>query len=316
MSPMLSLSEYTYANIILKTLHYPRKEAAMDRRAFIHAAALGSLAISGCSNQKSSEIPNESTSSPSASIEQDQSAGKPEVESKTHLLTLSFDDGFKKSFYKVAEIYEDFGLQASLNVIASAHLPSYTAVDDYILPELMGNFDDWNALKKRGHEIMPHSWAHKNLAKLPLSEAKSRIDQCLDYFEANLSGYEPSEAVFNFPFNASNAELEQHALKRVRAVRSGGDTAVNKVPDSSEPVRLSCWCYGRPNNCDDWIEKQIQRFLKQDGGWLILNLHGLENEGWAPISSKFLTGLLGRMTETEHVSVLPVQTILRQTAAQ
>jgi peptidoglycan/xylan/chitin deacetylase (PgdA/CDA1 family) len=286
----------------------------VDRRTFIRTAAIGSLAVSGCS--KSDSNLDEITSADGDPIEASQSGKDIAVNEKTHLLTLSFDDGFKDSFFKVAEIYESFGLKASLNVIASAHLPSYKAVDDYILPKLMGNFDDWNALKDRGHEIMPHSWAHKNLAKLPLDEATGRIDQCLDYFEEHLISYEPAEAVFNFPFNASNSKLEQHALKRVRAVRSGGETAVNKIPDSSDPVRLSCWCYGRPTNCDDWIEKQVQQFLKQDGGWLILNLHGLENEGWAPISVKFLTGLMKRLAEVEHASVLPVQAVLKQAAVQ
>ncbi len=32
--------------------------------------------------------------------------------STSHMLTLSFDDGFKKSFYRIAEIYEQYGLQA------------------------------------------------------------------------------------------------------------------------------------------------------------------------------------------------------------
>ncbi|MBK8504816.1 MAG: hypothetical protein IPL46_22965 [Saprospiraceae bacterium] len=44
---------------------------------------------------------------------------------KTHILTLSFDDGFKKSFYRLAEIHEEYGLKACLNIIASGHLPSF-----------------------------------------------------------------------------------------------------------------------------------------------------------------------------------------------
>lgn len=86
---------------------------------------------------------------------------------KTHILTLSFDDGFRKSFYKVANIYESRGLSACFNVIASGHLPEFQAVGKWILPELMGSFDDWNTLKSRGHEVMPHSWKHLNLTQQP-----------------------------------------------------------------------------------------------------------------------------------------------------
>ena len=38
---------------------------------------------------------------------------------KPHLVTLSFDDGFKKSFARIAEIYEKHKLSACLNVVAA-----------------------------------------------------------------------------------------------------------------------------------------------------------------------------------------------------
>ena len=40
---------------------------------------------------------------------------------KRHVVTLSFDDGFKKSSIKTAEIYEKYKLSACINVVASAH---------------------------------------------------------------------------------------------------------------------------------------------------------------------------------------------------
>ena len=55
---------------------------------------------------------------------------------KTHLISFSFDDGFKNSFLKLADIHEEYGLKACLNVIASGHFPDFKKVDDWILPEL------------------------------------------------------------------------------------------------------------------------------------------------------------------------------------
>ena len=98
---------------------------------------------------------------------------KPSKAPKTHILTFSFDDGFKKSFIKLAEIHEQYDLKACLNIIASGHMPDFQAVDQWILPELMGDFNLWNDLIKRGHEVMPHSWKHLNLAKQEPSEAKN-----------------------------------------------------------------------------------------------------------------------------------------------
>lgn len=234
---------------------------------------------------------------------------------KTHLLTLSFDDGFKKSFYRIAEIHEEYGLKACMNVIASGHLPSFKGVGPWILPELLGNFDDWNNLKSRGHEIMPHTWEHLKLPDLPLEQAKMNITKCLDYFKQNLEGYVDSEAVYNFAFNASTAELEEFALQRVRAVRTGGwlvlkDTRVNRIPVSSEAVRLGCWGQG-PDLCDDYVEQEVNQFLNGEGGWLILNLHGLDAEGWGPVSTRYLDGLLKRLIKIDHLDVLPAGTAFK-----
>lgn len=242
-------------------------------------------------------------------------AGSCKAKDKTHILTLSFDDGFRHSFFNIANIYSSFGLKASLNVIASGHLPSFQAVDDWILPHLMGDFEDWNELQRRGHEIMPHSWQHLNLPQQPLEEAKALITKCLDYFEENLEGYDASNAVFNFPFNASTPELEQFALSKIRAVRTHGDSPINPIPKTGEPVRLVCWSHG-PDNIDHWVEQQVQEFLLTSGGWMILNAHGLDNEGWGPMSTDYLIDLLSRMVKVDFLEILSVGEVLKRTASK
>ncbi|TAE34718.1 MAG: hypothetical protein EAY66_10360 [Sphingobacteriales bacterium] len=233
---------------------------------------------------------------------------------KTHILTLSFDDGFKKSFYKIAEIHEAYGLKACLNVIAMGHEKGYVN-DAFIRKETLGNFDDWNTLKRRGHEVMPHSWDHKNLTEIPLDEAKENLDTCLDYFEKNLIGYKPEKAIYNFAYNASNQELDEYALKRVRAIRTGGwlvfrDTKYHDIPSpKSNRLRLGCRSYG-PDICDAHIESEIQDFLSGKGGWLILNLHGLDQEGWGPLSTSYLDSLLKRLVKVKNLDILPAGEVL------
>jgi peptidoglycan/xylan/chitin deacetylase (PgdA/CDA1 family) len=255
----------------------------MKRRHFIKTGILGSLAIG---------------------------LGDFSKKEKTHILTLSFDDGFKESFYRTADIYEVYGLKACLNVIASGHLHSFQSPDKYITAQ-RGDFNDWNSLKKRGHEIMPHTWDHTNLTQIPLEKAREDIDKCLLYFEENLNGFKTSDAVYNFAFNASTPELEQYALSKVRAVRTQGDTALNPIPSSSRPVRLGCWSYG-PDNADGWVDKQVNEFLVTTGGWLILNLHGLDKEGWGPVTSGYLNNLLKRLVKLEYLDILPAGEVLKR----
>jgi len=259
------------------------EEYKMYRRNFIRTTTLGTLALSFASCLKST---------------------------KTHILSLSFDDGYKESFYKTASIHEEYGLKACLNIIASAHTGENKGPYEYH-HDPVGNFNDWNKLKQRGHEIMPHTWAHNNLTEMPFTEATQLIDKCLDYFEKHLDGFETSKAVFNFAYNASTTELENYALARVLAVRTGGwnilgsNKLANPFPENGSPVRLGCWSFG-PENADDWVETEINKFLKGDGGWLILNLHGLDEEGWGPVTSDYLDKLLKRLVLIENLDILPV----------
>lgn len=231
---------------------------------------------------------------------------------KTHVISLSFDDGFKKSFNRVAEIHENYGTKACLNVIATGHLPSFKAVDKWILPELMGDFEDWNNLVAKGHEVMPHTWEHKNLTKLDVSDAKDRLDKCFAYFNENLDGYKNENAVYNFAFNASTKELDMYCLETVKAIRTGywlidRDSFINGFPEVNyqPPLRLACWFYG-PGIGDKKIDKEINRFLKSNGGWLIINLHGLDDEGWGPVTTEYYDGLIKRLAEVPKLDLLPV----------
>lgn len=63
-------------------------------------------------------------------------------------------------------------------------------------------------------------------------------------FEKHLDGYKAEEAVYNYAFNASNRELDEFVMQRVRATRTGGwwfmkeREKANPIPIDSNPVRL------------------------------------------------------------------------------
>jgi peptidoglycan/xylan/chitin deacetylase (PgdA/CDA1 family) len=227
-----------------------------------------------------------------------------EVESKepTHIISLSFDDGFKKSSILTAEIYEKYNLSACMNVIASAHKKRFELPNEYHAWEV-GDFELWNELQSRGHEIMPHTYRHANLTQTPIEEAQQLILKCLDVFSNELNDFKSEESIYNFAFNASNAELEEFLKPMVRAVRTGGP-AVNLIPNKDQ-FRLTCTTSG-PENIDLNLEQTISNFLKLPSGWLIYNTHGLDDEGWGPVSSSYLDELLSRLVEMDHVAVLPV----------
>jgi peptidoglycan/xylan/chitin deacetylase (PgdA/CDA1 family) len=228
---------------------------------------------------------------------------------KTHLFSLSFDDGFARSFLKTAEIYEKYGLKACFNVIASAGTSDFRGVDDYILPNVVGDFSLWNELKQRGHEIMPHGYKHANLTEIPMNEVKDLFKRCMDTFGEKLDDFKPEEAVFNFPFNASNPEVEDWIGRHVMAYRTAGEL-VNRLPDKQRK-RLTCISQG-PENIDKFLSEKVDEFLASEGGWFIFNTHGLDGEGWGPMSSGLLDELLSRLAGMDQVAILPVGVAFRQ----
>ena len=221
----------------------------------------------------------------------------------SHLVSISFDDGFEKSFLKTAEIYEKYKLSACFNVIASGQDKDFKPPDDYIQPSVIGDFDLWNELKRRGHEVMPHGYRHENLARIEIAEAQKLILKSLDVFSEKLEGFDPQKAIFNFPFNSSTEELEEWLKDKVLAFRTAGG-AVNKLPHKKQK-KLICISAG-PDNIDSYFEEQIQKFLLEPKGWFIFNAHGLDGEGWGPMSSGYLDELLDRLLGLEHVGIMPV----------
>lgn len=217
---------------------------------------------------------------------------------KRHIITLSFDDGFRKSFLRTAEIYEKFKLPACLNVVAA-----WLSQDADGRETPFGDFKLWNDLQKRGHEIMPHGYKHENLQKVSFDEGKDIIRCCLDVFDKELKDFDPKRAIFNFPYNASTPELEKWWPTQVRAFRTGWEP-INPLPHKGQ-AKLTCASFG-PGNSEAAIDREIDKLLAKESGWLIFNTHGLDDEGWGPIRASYLERLLERLLAIKSVEILPV----------
>jgi peptidoglycan/xylan/chitin deacetylase (PgdA/CDA1 family) len=236
----------------------------------------------------------------------------PEGARKLHIVSLSFDDGFKKSFLRIAGIYEKFSLSACFNIIASAHMPGNQVRDDYMKQELFGDFTVWNELQDRGHEIMPHGYRHAHLAAMPLGEAKDLILKCLDVFSRELRGFDPKKSVFNFPYNQSSPALEEWLPSVVMAFRTTGGE-INPVPGANT-VKVTTGGWG-PDSAEKDVDACVERLLSQPAGWMVYNLHGLDQEGWGPVSPGYLENLLGRLRGIDSVRILPTARALMQARA-
>ncbi len=91
------------------------------------------------------------------------------------------------------------------------------------------------------------------------------------------------------------------------------DTVINPIPAGKEPARPGCWSFG-PDKVDNRVDKQINEFLDGKGGWIILNLHGLDEEGRGTVSFMFLTDHLKRLVKLDYLDKLPAGLVLTENA--
>jgi hypothetical protein len=222
-----------------------------------------------------------------------------------HVVTLSFDDGFRRSSLETAEIFERFGLSAAINVVARGHLGE--PHEEWHTRWPKGDFGLWNELQARGHEIMPHGLVHANKSELPFTDSKRLIEMCLEVFADELDGFDATQAVFAFPYNASTPELEAWLVEVVRGFRTGGEPIM--APPHAGQTKISCTSFG-PEPCDEHLEGLVKELLARPSGWLCYNLHGLDGEGWGPLSASTLERLLARLVERDDVRVLPARAAL------
>ena len=216
-----------------------------------------------------------------------------------HVLTLSFDDGFERSSRETAAIFERFGLSAEINVVARGHLGEPDESWHARWPK--GDFELWNELQARGHAIMPHGLVHANKSERSFEDAKHLIEECLEVFAHDLDGFDATQAVFAFPYNASTPELEAWLPSVVRGFRTGGDP-IMPLPQPGQ-TKISCTSFG-PAPCDEHLEGLVEELLARPSGWLCYNTHGLDGEGWGPLSATTLERLLARLVERDDVRVV------------
>ena len=143
--------------------------------------------------------------------------------------------------------------------------------------------------------------------------APSPILKCLNVFSEKLEGFKSEESIYNFAHNASTPKIENWLETKVRAFRTGGN-AVNSLPFHGM-AKLTCISQG-PENIDHFLADKINTFLSGPPGWFIFNTHGLDDEGWGPMSAGYLDELLARLSRTDYVELLPIATALNKSRAR
>jgi hypothetical protein len=68
--------------------------------------------------------------------------------------------------------------------------------------------------------------------------------------------------------------------------------------------KLTCASFG-PGPCGHHLTNLVDELLSRPSGWLCYNAHGVDGEGWGPLSADTLVWLLERLSRRRGVRVLP-----------
>jgi peptidoglycan/xylan/chitin deacetylase (PgdA/CDA1 family) len=222
-------------------------------------------------------------------------------------VSFCFDDGFARTAAKAQRIFGERGLAACFAVLAAPQL----AADRAIREAEIADWGVWREALAAGHDVEPHGWDHAHLGRIPLGAATDSVARTLDCFQHELPRFEPRTALFHAPYLAAPPAVVGWIGARMLGVRIGGaDDGLNVGADLVLGGPVQCATHG-PNLIDDWLADRLERFLARPEGWLVLALHGLDDEGWGPVTSHTLSAALDRLLGAS-VAIEPPSRVMRR----
>jgi peptidoglycan/xylan/chitin deacetylase (PgdA/CDA1 family) len=229
-------------------------------------------------------------------------ASSPTSHHPTRLLTLSFDDGFRASTLKTAELFERFGLRAEFNVVATFGQGK---------PAIHGDWALWNDLVARGHSVQPHGYNHTDKSQVGFGEGRDLILRCLDLFATKPPRLLPRAVDLLFSLQRLHARTGAVATDHRAGVPNGGG--------ADQPVAAGEYStpdHGGWQDAEEWLDRCMDDLLARDHGWLIYCAHGLDGEGWGPLRSEYLERMLERLVQSENLGLLPARDVLDRFGAK
>ncbi|RJF92085.1 polysaccharide deacetylase family protein [Noviherbaspirillum saxi] len=182
--------------------------------------------------------------------------------------SYTFDDGYTSSD-KIAAIFESFGVRATFYIVAST------------VQDLTG-WTFWKDLANKGHEIGNHSMTHAiEMADPSLSDQtlNSEINGAQQMIEQQL-GIRPLS--FAFPWH-------QYTSKAL-AMANTSHLAVRKLDMGESAYAFAFFDQDHSSSLSAALTEANNQLanMVSAGGWLVAGGHGVDGDGWSPVTSQFL----------------------------
>lgn len=236
------------------------------------------------------------------------SAGKSDI-ARARVLSITFDDGLVHGSEVACEILSRYELAATFYIVTGWVEPTRSKVcEPYNVGRSHGDWAHWRAVRDAGHEVGSHTFSHINAGGKKSRLMPWRVQRELAKSRDDLVREVPQQLyTISMPWNAATPRSERYARKFYSACRLGCSTLAYNQLSALKPYSLELWPPSAPVSATDF-SNAIAAIPK--GGWLILQFHSFDDEGWDPISRGMFEHICSLAAEDETLKVLSVAQVL------
>lgn len=220
-------------------------------------------------------------------------------------VSITFDDGLQHGTDVACKILGRYALPATFYVVTGWVEPLKTTIREPLnAGRSHGNWDYWRQVHRLGHEVGSHTFSHINADGKKARLLPWLTRQELEWSQRDLSREVPQRSVsLSMPWNAATARSEYHARRLFAGCRLGTSQIAYNTRSRFERYRLASWA---PDADTLWPE--YERAIRQipEGGWLILQYHSFDDEGWQPVPREIFERLCRTLADDSSLSVQTV----------
>lgn len=221
-------------------------------------------------------------------------------------VSFCFDDGFRASADSVTRIFSARNVPACFCVLAAPEL----AADPFIRGASIADWSYWRETLAAGHEVAPHGYAHEHLGKIDPAEAQLSVRRTLDAFARELPQFDARRSLYHLAYLAAPAPIVEWIGARTLGARMALGNRGRNDPGAWLPGKpVDCMTFGPPDALS-LARERIARFVRDEDGWLVLVLHGLDGEGWGTVASIGLEQMLDDVLDAGVAVTTPNRLLL------
>ncbi len=139
---------------------------------------------------------------------------------------------------------------------------------------------------------------------------KRSVQRTLDAFASELPGFDARQSLYHLAYLAAPAPIVEWIGERTLGARMAlGNAGRNDPAAWSRGKPVDCLTFGPPD-AQSRARERIARFVRDEDGWLVLVLHGLDGEGWGTVASTALEQMLDEVLSANVAVTTPNRFLL------